>query len=123
MATIAETIEGSERLEGRVDQLMEVESNPGKAWAHWMGTEMCIHGDLRPSFLKETFKMMVIYNDKSEDLRQQPTPGPSNQSPVPTYPPRQQQQHQQQQQQHLKQQQWQPQQTQTFSPIQQSTPI
>ena len=104
MATIAEKIEWSEKLERRVDQLMEVETNLRTAWAHWMGTEMkYIHDNLCPSFLKETFKMMVTYKDTSEDLRQQQAPGHSNQPPLPAYPPRQQQQQQQQQK-------WQPQQ-------------
>ena len=47
MATIAEKIEGSERLERRVDELIQVESKSQTAWAHWMGTEMnTIHDDL-----------------------------------------------------------------------------
>ena len=37
MTTIAGKIKGSDRLERRVEQLMEVETNPRTAWAHWMG--------------------------------------------------------------------------------------
>ena len=94
---------------------MEVETNPRTAWTHWMGTEMThIYDYLWPSFLKETFQLLIRYRDQCKDLRQQQAPGPSNQPPVPPYLPRW--QHQQPQQQ-----QWQPQQTQ-FTPIQMSTP-
>ena len=116
MATIAEKIEGSDRLERRVNELIQMESNPQTAWAPLDGDRMnTIHGDLWPAFLKNTFQMLVTYKDKSEVLRQQQAPAPSNQAAVPTYLPWQQQQ-------------WQPQpvpqQTQAagFTHIQQSTP-
>ena len=38
VAMVCVWIEGSERLERRVDELIEVESNHRTAWAHWMGT-------------------------------------------------------------------------------------
>ena len=55
MATIAEKI-------GLREELMEVETNPGTAWAHWMGEEMKdIHDDLWPAFLKDPFELLMRY--------------------------------------------------------------
>ena len=62
MATIAEKMVGSERLESRVDDFLQVESNPQTAWAHWMGTEMTtIHDDLLSAFFKDSFQLLMNY--------------------------------------------------------------
>ena len=75
MATIAEKMEGSDRLQRRVEQLMEVETNPWTTWSHWMGAAMKdIHDDLSPSFLRETFELFMRYRGQSKDLRQQQAP-------------------------------------------------
>ena len=38
-------MEGTERLERRVDDLRQVESTPWTEWAHWMGTEITTIND------------------------------------------------------------------------------
>ena len=91
MATINKKIEGSERLERRVDELIQVESNPRTVWAHGMGTEMNTMTTSGVLFLKDTFQLLVKYKEKSKVLKQQQAPGPSTQASVPTYQHRQQQ--------------------------------
>ena len=40
-------MKGTERLERRVDDLLQVDNNPRTAWAYWMGIEMTtIHDNL-----------------------------------------------------------------------------
>ena len=47
MATVAEQRLGSERLERRVDNIVQVEVTTQKVWVKWIGTEMTeIHDDL-----------------------------------------------------------------------------
>ena len=59
MATINKKIEGSERVERRVDELIHVESNPRTVWAHWMWTEMNTMTTYGVLFLKDTFHLLV----------------------------------------------------------------
>ena len=69
MSTIEEKMEGTERLERRVDDLLQVESNPWTVWAHWMWTEMItIHDDLWRDYLKESFQLLMRYHEQSNSL-------------------------------------------------------
>ena len=61
MDTLAKKMERTERLERRVDDLLQVESNTRTVWAHWMGKEMTtIHEDLL-DYLKESFQLLKRY--------------------------------------------------------------
>ena len=83
MATLAEQMVGSERLERRLDDIVQVEIKPWKACANWMGTEMTnIHDDLWSAFLKDSFRMLMNAQERSKGLRQLQAPGPSTQTPV-----------------------------------------
>ena len=80
---------GSEMLEIRVDDIVQVKINPQKTWAKWMGTEMAdIHDDLWSDFLKDSFRLLIRYAEPSSSLQQQQAPGPRTQAPVPIYPER-----------------------------------
>ena len=52
-----------------MDDIGQVEINPRKTWAKWMGTEMGnIHDDLWSDFLKDSFRLLIRYMEQSKGL-------------------------------------------------------
>ena len=90
-------MEGNEKLEQQVGDLLATERDPRTSWAHWMGTEMAsFHPSVWEDFLNESFSMLMRYRKESQRLRDQqqqpqPRPGPSQaqdaQAPTPMSAP------------------------------------
>lgn len=85
IATIAESMSGTQRLQEQVDEVLKGGNNPRSAWTHWMATElMDLHEDLWLNFQKESFQLVMRYREQNKALRQQQQQQHTHQASAPS---------------------------------------
>ena len=68
---ISQTIEGTERMEKRVEALLTQSKSPNAVWATWMGAELeQMHPDMWDQCRDATYNVIHVWKAHSNDIRQ-----------------------------------------------------